>query len=57
LLDEPFSALDVKSRRKIALETKQLLKQKGISALHVTHDAEEAELISDRVINWQDLVE
>ncbi len=57
LLDEPFSALDVKSRRKIALETKQLLKQKGISALHVTHDPEEAELISDRVINWQDIVE
>ena len=56
LLDEPFSALDVKSRRKIALETKQLLKQKGISALHVTHDPEEAELISDRVINWQELV-
>jgi ABC-type Fe3+/spermidine/putrescine transport system ATPase subunit len=57
LLDEPFSALDVKSRRKIALETKQLLKQKGISALHVTHDPEEAELISDRVINWQEIVE
>jgi len=56
LLDEPFSSLDVKSRRKIAIETKQILKKKGISALHVTHDPEEAELISDRVIKWQDLV-
>ena len=56
LLDEPFSALDIKSRRKIAQETKQLLKRKGISALHVTHDAEEAELISDRVLIWQELV-
>ncbi|MBT4070005.1 MAG: ABC transporter ATP-binding protein [Euryarchaeota archaeon] len=57
LLDEPFSALDVKARRKIATETKQLLKQKGISAIHVTHDPEEAELISDRVINWQEITE
>ena len=56
LLDEPFSSLDVKSRRKIAIETKQILKKKGISALHVTHDPEEAELISDRVIKWKDLV-
>jgi len=56
LLDEPFSSLDVKSRRKIAIETKQILKKKGISALHVTHDPEEANLISDRVIKWQDLV-
>jgi len=55
LLDEPFSSLDVKSRRKIAIETKQILKKKGISALHVTHDPEEAKLISDRVIKWQDL--
>ena len=52
LLDEPFSSLDVKSRRKIAIETKQILKKKGISALHVTHDPEEAKLISDRVIKW-----
>ena len=57
LLDEPFSALDIESRRKIALETKQLLKLKGISALHVTHDAEEAELIADRVLIWQEIVE
>ena len=56
LLDEPFSSLDVKSRRKIAIETKQILKKKGISALHVTHDPEEAKLISDRVIKWEELV-
>ena len=56
LLDEPFSSLDVKSRREIAIETKQILKKKGISALHVTHDPEEAKLISDRVIKWEELV-
>ena len=56
LLDEPFSSLDVESRRKIAIETKQILNQKGISALHVTHDPEEAKLISDRVIKWEELV-
>ena len=56
LLDEPFSSLDVKSRRKIAIETKQILKKKGISALHVTHDPEEAKLISDRFIKWEELV-
>ena len=56
LLDEPFSSLDVESRRKIAIETKQILNKKGISALHVTHDPEEAKLISDRVIKWQELV-
>ena len=56
LLDEPFSSLDVKSRRKIAIETKQILKKKGISALHVTHDPEEAKFISDRVIKWEELV-
>ena len=56
LLDEPFSSLDVRSRRKIAIETKQILKKKGISALHVTHDPEEAKLISDRVIKWEELV-
>ena len=56
LLDEPFSSLDVKSRRKIAIETKQILKKKGISALHVTHDPEEAKLISDRVIKCEELV-
>ncbi|MEJ6530388.1 MAG: ABC transporter ATP-binding protein [Euryarchaeota archaeon] len=56
LLDEPFSSLDVESRRKIAIETKQILNKKGISALHVTHDPEEAKLISDRVIKWEELV-
>tara|TARA_B110000444_G_C18849872_1_gene604709 strand:+ start:2990 stop:3640 length:651 start_codon:yes stop_codon:yes gene_type:complete len=53
LLDEPFSALDVKSRRKLAIETRKFLKSRKITAIHVTHDKEEAELVADRVLNWE----
>ncbi len=53
LLDEPFSALDVKSRRKLAIETRKFLKSRKMTAIHVTHDKEEAELVADRVLNWE----
>ena len=55
LLDEPFSALDVKSRRKLVIETRKLLKSRKMTAIHVTHDKEEAELVADIVLNWEDL--
>jgi spermidine/putrescine transport system ATP-binding protein len=55
LLDEPFSALDVKSRRKLVIETRKLLKSRKVTAIHVTHDKEEAELVADIVLNWEDL--
>ena len=42
LLDEPFSSLDLDSRRKLANEVKEILKEKGVAAIHVSHDFEEA---------------
>src|ERR1700741_4605013 len=50
LLDEPLSNLDAKLREEMRVELKRLIKQVGISALYVTHDQEEAFVISDKVI-------
>jgi ABC-type Fe3+/spermidine/putrescine transport system ATPase subunit len=50
LLDEPLSNLDLKERERMRGELKGLLKRIGITALYVTHDQEEAFVISDRVI-------
>ena len=55
LLDEPFSALDIPTRRKIAHDTRAFLKSKKTSAIHVTHDPEEAEIIADRVLDWREI--
>ncbi|UCH02132.1 MAG: ABC transporter ATP-binding protein [Candidatus Bathyarchaeota archaeon] len=50
LLDEPLGALDVKVRAKLRYELRRLVKDLHLTALHVTHDQEEAMSISDRVI-------
>jgi len=50
LLDEPLGALDVKVRTKLRYELRRLVKDLKLTALHVTHDQEEAMSISDRVI-------
>ena len=55
LLDEPFSALDLETRRSLAVQTRQWLKQRSTAAIHVTHDPEEAALIADRVLIWKEL--
>ena len=55
LLDEPFSSLDLESRRQLAKETKDILKRENVSAIHVSHDIEEARIISDRIVNWDDI--
>jgi putative spermidine/putrescine transport system ATP-binding protein len=49
LLDEPFSALDRKLRETMQVELKHLLREVGITAIFVTHDQEEALVVSDRV--------
>lgn len=49
LLDEPFSALDAKLRHAMQLEVKQLQRQLGITFIFVTHDQEEALIMSDRI--------
>ena len=55
LLDEPFSALDLGTRRKLATDTRDILRTKNTAAIHVTHDPEEAEIIADRVLLWGDI--
>jgi ABC-type Fe3+/spermidine/putrescine transport system ATPase subunit len=50
LLDEPLGALDVKVRSELRYELRRLVKDLRLTALHVTHDQEEAMSISDRVI-------
>jgi len=49
LLDEPFSALDAKLRHAMQLEVKHLQRQLGITFVFVTHDQEEALIMSDRI--------
>jgi iron(III) transport system ATP-binding protein len=50
LLDEPLCNLDAKLREEMRGELKSLIKKVGISALYVTHDQEEAFVLSDTVI-------
>jgi len=49
LLDEPLSALDVKLRKQMQLELKAIQHSLGTTFVYVTHDQEEALLMSDRV--------
>ena len=50
LLDEPLSALDMKLRRSMQYELKQMQRNLGITFIFVTHDQEEAMVMSDRII-------
>ncbi|MGB3069080.1 MAG: ABC transporter ATP-binding protein [Ottowia sp.] len=49
LLDEPLSNLDAKLREQMRLELRELIKTVGLTALYVTHDQEEALMLSDRI--------
>jgi putative spermidine/putrescine transport system ATP-binding protein len=49
LLDEPLGALDLKLRREMQLELKEIQRDVGITFVFVTHDQEEALSMSDRV--------
>ncbi len=49
LLDEPFSALDRKLRETMQIELKRLLREVGTTAIFVTHDQDEALMMSDRI--------
>src|SRR3954466_11788952 len=49
LLDEPLSALDANLRRQMQVELKTLQREVGIAFVFVTHDQEEAMVMSDRV--------
>jgi spermidine/putrescine transport system ATP-binding protein len=49
LLDEPLGALDLKLRRQMQIELKQIQREVGITFVYVTHDQEEALSMSDRI--------
>ena len=50
LLDEPLGALDLKLRKDMQRELKQIQQQVGITFIYVTHDQEEALTMSDTVV-------
>jgi ABC-type Fe3+/spermidine/putrescine transport system ATPase subunit len=50
LLDEPLSNLDAKVRIQLRSEIKSLQAKLGFTALHVTHDREEAMTMADRIV-------
>ena len=49
LFDEPFSALDRKLRETMQIELRRLLRDLGTTAIFVTHDQDEALVMSDRI--------
>lgn len=50
LMDEPFAALDAQMRTQLQSEFRRVVLETGTAVLFVTHDIEEAALVSDRVI-------
>ncbi|MDD3398805.1 MAG: ABC transporter ATP-binding protein, partial [Candidatus Methanomethylophilaceae archaeon] len=50
LLDEPLSALDARVRVDLRYDIRRLVKDLGITVIHVTHDQEEAMSVSDRIV-------
>jgi len=54
LLDEPLSALDLKLRQNMQYELKEMQRDLGITFIYVTHDQEEAMVMSDRIIVMKD---
>ncbi len=50
LLDEPLGALDLKLRKEMQFELKEMQQELGITFIYVTHDQEEALTMSDKII-------
>ena len=50
LLDEPLGALDLKLRKEMQIELKNMQKSLGITFVYVTHDQEEALTMSDTIV-------
>ncbi len=49
LLDEPFSAIDEGHRRRLWFELKAAIRAAGVTAVHITHNLEEAYTLADRI--------
>lgn len=54
LLDEPFAALDLQLRRRMQLELRQLHRESKTTFVFVTHDQEEAAVLSDKIAVLRD---
>ncbi len=50
LLDEPLGALDARIKAQLRVYLRKLVKELGLTAIHVTHDQEEAMTVADRII-------
>lgn len=50
LLDEPLAALDLKMRKDMQIELKEMHRKLGITFIYVTHDQEEALTLSDTIV-------
>ncbi len=50
LLDEPLAALDLQLRKRMQIELRAIQERIGTTFIHVTHDQEEALVLSDRVV-------
>ena len=50
LLDEPLAALDLKMRKDMQMELKEMHQKLGITFVYVTHDQEEALTLSDTIV-------
>jgi spermidine/putrescine transport system ATP-binding protein len=54
LLDEPLGALDLQLRKQMQIELKRIQQRLGITFIYVTHDQEEALMMSDRIVVMND---
>ena len=50
LLDEPFNGLDDTLKNELYIETKNIIRAKGITVVMVSHDIKEIEVFSDKII-------
>jgi len=54
LLDEPLGALDARLRLELRYKLRDMIKENDLTAIHVTHDQEEAMVVADRIIVLRD---
>ena len=55
LLDEPLTGLDRELHDQLVVELAAILRSVGTTAVHVTHDVDEAKTMADRVLTMADL--